>query len=144
MMRLVGVQGVQSSLPTVASELASLQAVAADARAVQQALTQSKPASLDAERLRRELAFLARTVAEAQVRLASLGVFAVDVEAGTVEFPTLLGGEVVHLVADVRTQTVTHVRRLVGTGDIVPCADVPQIAHLVPRPCDEPGGQAQA
>ena len=126
MMRLVAERDVLSVLPSVADALSELRDATNEAREIHRAWQHARPGTVHQEQCRRELAFVASVAAGARDRLASLGVLAADVDAGTVEFPSRLGSEVVHLVADVESCAVTHVRRLLASDDVVPLGAAPE------------------
>lgn len=119
MFKLFTLEGATRMLPVVEERLAELQDALHELHEAR-ARTDARPATdpIEAQARRQELAFLGRAVQDAHRAVAGLGVQVDDLGTGVVEFPSRLGGEVVHLVWERGRDAITHYHHL--TGDRAP------------------------
>jgi len=118
MFKLFTLAGANEMLTTVDARLQTLQDARAALAAARDAYRDVKPGTAEAYAANQDLAFLARSVQDARRDVAHLGVQVPDLDAGIVEFPSRIGGEVVHLVWQRGEDAIHAYHRL--TGDLTP------------------------
>lgn len=122
MFKLFTLQGATRILPEVDSRLETLLGAIRDLEEAQARARGMRWGTAEAWGTREELAFLLRSVRDARSELAGLGVQIPDLEAGIVEFPARIGGEVVHLVWERGQDAITRYHRLTGDPEPLPLA----------------------
>lgn len=120
MFKLFTLAGANEMLTTVDARLQTLQDAREALQTAQDAYRNVKPGTAEAFAAHQDLAFLVRAVHDARRDVAQLGVQVPDLDAGIVEFPARIGGEVVHLVWQ-RGDTAIHAyHRLTGDATTRP------------------------
>lgn len=114
MFKLFTLEGATKMIPVVDARLQDLQEAIADLRRAQAEARQLRAGTLEALNAQTELGFLLRRVHDARVEVQRLGVQVPDIATGVVEFPSRVGGEVVHLVWERGRDGITHYHRLTG------------------------------
>ena len=114
MFKLFTLEGATRMIPVVDARLQELQEAIAELKRTQTEARGLRSGSIDALNTRQELAFLLRRVHDARVEVQRLGVQVPDIATGVVEFPSRVGGEVVHLVWERGHRGITHYHRLTG------------------------------
>lgn len=122
MFKLFTLQGATRLLPEVDSRLETLLRAIRDLEEAQARARGMRWGTPEAWGTREELAFLLRSVRDARSELASLGVQIPNLEAGIVEFPSRVDGEVVHLVWERGQDAITRYHRLTGSAEPLPLA----------------------
>lgn len=114
MFKLFTLEGATKMIPIVDARLHELQTAIADLQRTQVELKALPAGSVETLNARQELGFLVRSVHDARRAVESLGVQVPDIDRGVVEFPSRVGGEVVHLVWEPGREAITHYHRLTG------------------------------
>lgn len=140
MFKLFTLEGATKMIPVVDARLQELQAAIDDLKAAQARMDERRSDSVEAYNARQEFAFLVRSVHDARVAVQSLGVQVPDLGTGVVEFPSRVGGEVVHLVWERGDDMITHYHRLTGDDEPRPLDSAP--AALASDPRATHGGSA--
>ncbi len=114
MIKLFTLKGANEMLSTVDARLQDLQDALAELREARSSLEKVAPLTTESMAANQELAFLIRNVHTARREVQKLGVQVPDLDAGIVEFPARLGGEIVHLVWQRGQGAITEYHRLTG------------------------------
>jgi hypothetical protein len=112
--KLFTLEGATRMLPLVEDRLQEFEDALRELHEAQQRHAQAEPSPVEAQAARQELAFLVRATHDARREVERLGVHVPDLETGVVEFPSRMGGEVVHLVWDRGEDAITRYHRLTG------------------------------
>lgn len=120
MFKLFTLEGATKMIPIVDARLQDLQSAIADLQHARSAARGHGGDPVETLNARQELAFLFRAVHDARREVERLGVQVPDVQTGVVEFPSRLGGEVVHLVWEPGHDAITHFHRLTGSDEVRP------------------------
>lgn len=129
MFKLFTLEGAHRMIPVVDARLHELQAAIADLQEAQSKLDDLSIGTVEMLNARQELAFLVRAVHDARKEVERLGVQVPDIGRGVVEFPSRVGGEVVHLVWEPGRDVITHYHRLTGDEDERPLERLPRSLH---------------
>ena len=140
MFKLFTLEGATRMIPVVDARLQELQAAIADLEVAQAHMDGLRPDSVEAYNARQEFAFLVRSVHDARAAVQNLGVQVPDLGTGVVEFPSRVGGEVVHLVWERGDDMITHYHRLTADDEPRPLAAAP--GALATDPLATQGGSA--
>jgi hypothetical protein len=116
--KLFTLEGATRMLPVVEARLQELEDAVRELREAQARVAGADLDPVEAQAARQELAFLVGAAHDARREVERLGVQVPDLETGIVEFPSRVGGEIVHLVWERGDAAITHYHRL--TGDAVP------------------------
>ena len=122
--KLFTLEGATRMLPIVDARLAELQRALRDLEEVQAHVENVRPGTAEALSVRQELAFVLNAAHAARRDVERLGVQVPDLSTGVVEFPSRVGGEVVHLVWHRGQDAITAYHRLTGDEATRPLADV--------------------
>lgn len=122
MFKLFTLESAQHLLPTVDLRLRELHEATGDLERLRERVGFVRHGSLEAYALSQELAFVARSVRDARNEVRRLGVLVPDVDAGTVEFPSRVDGEIVHLVWQRGDDAIRAYHRLAGDERLRPLA----------------------
>ncbi len=114
MFKLFTVETANDLLDAVEARLTALETAVHDLREAHARAREGRQDPAEALALRAEIGFLAGAARDARRELERLGVQVPDLEAGVVEFPARVGGEIVHLVWERGEDTVTRYHRLTG------------------------------
>lgn len=131
--KLFTLEGATKMIPIVDARLHELQDAIADLQRTQTELQELPAGSVETLNARQELGFLVRSVHDARRAVATLGVQVPDIDRGVVEFPSRVGGEVVHLVWEPGRDAITHYHRLTGGEDEHPLEPLPHSREREPR-----------
>ncbi len=116
MFKLFTLEGATRMLPVVEARLQELQDAIRELHDTQRDVAGRQLEPIEAHAARQELAFLVRAAHDARREVERLGVQVPDLDTGLVEFPSRVGGEVVHLVWERGDDAITQYHRL--TGDL--------------------------
>lgn len=133
MFKLFTLEGATRLLPVVDDRLQELQTAIHELHEAQERLSEADLSPVEAQAARQELAFLLRASRDARREVERLGVQVPDLDTGVVEFPSHIGGEVVHLVWERGDDAITRYHRL--TGD-----ERPRLLETAPSPASTPSG----
>lgn len=114
MYRLFTLTEATRLLPVVDEHLGVLQGAANDVARLRERLTELSAASIEANNVGKEIAFLLGVIHNSKAELDRLGVQIRDVEEGLVDFPSQLGAEVVCLTWEKGQDAITHYHALSG------------------------------
>jgi hypothetical protein len=114
MYRLFTLHEATRLLPVVDEHVGALQTAAADLDRLRERLAAAPANGIEARNIAAEISFLLGVLHTSKAELDRLGVRVRDVEAGSVDFPSQLGAEVVCLAWEKGQDAITHYRRLDG------------------------------
>jgi hypothetical protein len=112
--KLFTLEGATRMLPLVEERLQAFEDAVRELHEAQERLVGAETTGVEAQAARQEQAFLVRATHDARREVERLGVEVPDLETGVVEFPSRLGGEVVHLVWERGDHAITRYHRLTG------------------------------
>jgi len=112
--KLFTLEGATRMLPLVEDRLQEFEDALRELHEAQERLERADLSAVEAQGARQELAFLMRATQDARREVERLGVQVPDLETGVVEFPSRIGGEVVHLVWERGDEAITRYHRLTG------------------------------
>lgn len=112
MFKLFKVEEANKLIPVVNEHLVEMQTAVSDTLRLRQEMSQLTASSVDMLNKAQEINFLVRSVQASKSELDKLGVFVQDVDAGIVDFPSQVDGEVVCLSWEKGQETITHYHRL--------------------------------
>ena len=120
MYRLFTLTEANRLLPVVDEHLGELQGAAADVARLRERSASLPASSIEGANVAREIAFLLGVLHANKAELDRLGVQLRDVEAGLVDFPSQLGGEVVCLTWSKGEDAITQYHPLSGDDEARP------------------------
>lgn len=112
MFKLFSVKEANDLIPHVNGLLDAMQGSVQDILRLRTELASLSPLTIEAQNKTQELGFLVREVQESKLELDKLGVFVQDVDAGLVDFPSQVAGEVVCLSWEKGEKSISHYHRL--------------------------------
>ncbi|MDR9392188.1 MAG: DUF2203 family protein [Trueperaceae bacterium] len=133
MFKLFTVETANDLLDAVDERLTALETAVRELRDAHARARDARRDAAEALALRQEIGFLAGAAHDARRDLERLGVQVPDLEAGVVEFPARVGGEIVHLVWERGEHAVTRYHRLTGDATTYPL----DVGDVTPTPRDE-------
>ncbi len=134
MFKLFTLESAHHLLPTVERRLGELQGAVREFEDLSAQAVGVRPGTPQAYALAQERAFVARHVQDAKDEVRRLGVLVPDVRDGTVEFPSRVGGEIVHLVWRPGESAIRSYHRLAGDERLRPLV----VREGPPAPQDAP------
>lgn len=115
MQRLFSVNQAQHALEAIESHITALEEALESSKNLQVTLREHPPRNpVEIQALTQELRFVESQARQAHEALEASGVIIRDLASGIVEFPSRIGGEVVHLVWKRGDPSITHYHRLLG------------------------------
>lgn len=115
MQRLYSLNQAHHALAEIEDQIATLEEALESGKQIRDTLRNQPPRSpVERRALLQELRFVESQAQQAHDALAGSGVVIRDLSSGIVEFPSRIGGEVVHLVWKRGDPAITHYHRLLG------------------------------
>lgn len=115
MQRLFTLKQAQHALSDVENQLVQLEQAIQSGQRLRDTFQHHTPRDpVERHAMLQELRFIDSEAKQAHEALASTGVVVHNLESGIVEFPSRIGGEIVHLVWKRGEPTITHYHRLMG------------------------------
>ena len=120
MFKLFTLESAHRLLPTVDRRLGDLQDAIHEFETLRAQGDDVRPGTPEAYALAQERTFVGRQVQDARNEVRQLGVLVPDVSEGTVEFPSRVDGEIVHLVWHRGEAAIRSYHRLAGDERLRP------------------------
>ena len=121
MFKLFSMEEANKLIPAVDTLVSDMQVSISDITRLRAELGTYTKHSVEAQNKVQELHFLMRSVQETKAQLDRMGVFVQDVDAGLVDIPSQVGGEVVLLSWEKGEDSIQHYHRL-SEGTRLPLA----------------------
>ena len=120
MYRLFTLPQATKLLPVVDEHFSALQDASTDLTALQARIASGSTSSVETLNRMHEIAFLVGVINTNKAELDRMGVMIRDVDAGLIDFPSRLGGEVVCLTWTKGQDAITHYHPLSGDAVMRP------------------------
>jgi len=121
MFKLFSMEEATRLIPVVNDHLNEMQDAVNDTLRLRSEMSELPAGSINIINKTQEINFLVRSIQASKSELDKLGVFVQDVDAGLVDFPSQVGGEVVCLSWEKGQDAITHYHRL-NEGTRLPLA----------------------